>query len=136
MSRMSQAFAAERTSLCAALTHELVTAYVPAFNAEAEDVRREHAKMSKNVKFGEALADHKKRARIQDMAVRREMFIKTLQTKLSEGLLKRVKDYQGEIKDEMDEKTQKPVKVAYFPDGTKAKFPKALWVDFSMFQRV
>jgi len=135
MSRMSQAFAAHQQAVLMELVQKLQVENVPAFNAEAEDIRRQHEEDSHNLKVGENLADHKKRARIRDLTVRRTTFINSLQTELHEKLAKRVEEYKGKVMDAVDKK-DKPIKVVEFPDGTKAKLARNLWVDYGMYDRV
>ena len=73
MARMSQAFAAFRTSILAELQDNLQKGLVPHFNAEIEDIRKEYETTMGDK--GEALADYKKRQRILDLKVRQKAFI-------------------------------------------------------------
>ena len=132
--RKSQAFAAFRHDVIGQLMTQLSNEIIPAFNAESEDIRRTHEEMCKDPKKGEALADHHKRARIQDMVIRRTEFIASLQTSLKDQIMERIGEYEGEIK-EIEEKG-KLIKRAFFPDGSTAKVPQALWIDYKAFQRV
>lgn len=135
--KRSQAFAAMRQSLLSELSGIVQDELVPQFNSEAEDIRREHEAMRLNPKKGEALADHRKRARIADMVVRRKVFIDDLQSRLQITLGGTVMDYKGEIVEEIEEGTGKVLsRKAVFPDGTTAKMPKSLWIDYRQFQRV
>ena len=134
MLKMSQSFAAFRKSILAELQQLLETDNVPDFNAECEDIRRVYEDMRLNPKKGEALADHKKRARINDLVIRRNMFIDTLQTRLALEQNKRIEEYKGEIITEKD--GEKDVVVAKFPDGSKAKVARALWINYELYDRV
>ena len=132
--RKSQAFAAHRHAITMSLMAQLTNEIAPAFNAESEDIRRQHEEQRLDPKQGEALADHFKRARIQDMVIRRNEFISSLQTSWKEQLNERIKEYEGEIK-EVEENGKKVMRV-YFPDKSSAKVPPVLWIDYKVFQRV
>jgi hypothetical protein len=135
--RLSQAFAAHRTSVIALLQDNLVKELVPNFNSEVEDIRREHDTMKGE--SGEALADHRKRSRIMDLKVRQQEFISGLDKELEETLTKRVVDYGGKVISKTiasDKGKEKLVLEAEFPDGSTARVPKHLWVDYDQFQRV
>lgn len=134
MSKMSIAFAAHREAFTVELQQLLASQLVPEFNAEMEHIRRVHEEEKNNPKIGEALADHRKRAAYEDARVRRETFIQSLQSRLRLELEKKVKDYGGEIKDSEDREGKK-LQVANFPDGSTARMPRALWINFKLFER-
>jgi len=131
---MSIAFATLREAVIVDLQQQLVTQSVPQFNAEIEDVRRVYDDERANPKIGESLAFHNRRARYEDMRVKREMFIKTLHTSLHSRLLQRVEEYGGDIEDSID-RDNKPVKVVKFPDGSSARLPRGLWVQYDQYHR-
>ncbi len=134
--RRSQAFAAMRQVIIDGLL-EKVNAYVLKFNAEVEDIRRHHAAESQDPKFGAASADHRKQARIKDIVTKRKVFLDSLNTELQNKMEAKVGEYAGEIEEQVEEGTDKVLAIiAKFPDGTQAKMPKALWVDYKQFQRV
>lgn len=136
--RLSQAFAAFRNEQCAIAQNSIQTVLVPEFNAEAEDIRRTYETESKDPAIGEALAMHRKRARILDLNVRKQQFIQELDNEMQEALTKRVMDYKGTIaaKTITEGDKQKEVLEAVFPDESFARVPKKLWVDYRQFQRV
>jgi very-short-patch-repair endonuclease len=133
--RLSQAFAAFRTEVVESLLLNLREELLPQFNAEVADIRQEHEKMSKE---SAALADHRKRSRIMDLKVRQQQFIDGLDADLKAAMEKRIKDYAGTIESKQiaDGKGSKEVLEAKFPDGSTARVPKKLWVDYTQFHRV
>lgn len=130
MLRQSQAFAAFRQSL---VTEGLskVNQFVKEFNAEAEDIRND---FEKERPVSEALAIDKKRARTMDLVIRKNNFLKELQTWFKIEQHTRLEEYLAELKDE--EENGKKIVRAYFPDDTSAKVSKSLWIDYTQFQRV
>lgn len=144
--RSSKAFAAYRQAVIAELTQTLVEQFVPAHNAEIEDIRIEHKKTfdfaltqpdSARNKLIE-LADKKRKARILDLAKRKQDFLGSLKVHLNIEMKERLTEYNAEQVEEMEERNGKEVKVvkAVFPDGSKAKIPQGLFIDFSLFQRI
>ena len=132
--RKSQAFASHRHAVVLELTTQLVNEIVPAFNAEAEDIRRQWEEQRLDPKKGEALADHFKRSRIQDMVIRRNEFLDTMRTSFKEQMKERIDEYQGELKEV--EENGKTITRVYFPDKSSAKMPNHISFDLKMFQRV
>ena len=132
--RKSQAFVAHRHAVAMELMTQLVNDIVPAFNAEAEDIRRQFDEQRLDPKKGEALADHFKRARIQDMVIRRNEFLDSLKTSFKDQMEERIAEYQGELKEV--EENGKTVTRIYFSDKSSAKMPANLWIDLKVFQRV
>lgn len=128
----SQAFAAFRTELVAALQLDLTSELLPKYNSEIEDIRRSTEEIRGT--RGEALADHHKRSRLMDLKVRQQDFIEGLNKEMRDGLEQRVKDYGGAITTSNDGK--RDVLEAKFSDGSTARMPKSLWIDYSQFQRV
>lgn len=128
----SQAFAAFRTSLVADLQNDLTTELLPKFNSEVEDIRRMVQETLENK--GQALADHYKRARITDLKVRQQDFIDGLNVEMREALVTRVTEYGGSI--ETKKEGEKEVLEAKFPDGSSARVPKSLWIDYNQFDRI
>lgn len=134
--KKSQAFAALRNQIVAELTENINSELIPQFNAEVIQIREVFEKSKPE---SEALAMHRRRAHIADLVVRRDEFIKGLNKDLHEQLTKRVKDYNGEIVEvEIKDENDKPIKKleAKFDDGSIARFPKSLWVNFKAFDRV
>lgn len=139
--KLSQAFATLRAEVVAGLQHRIATELLPQFNSEVENIRRNfEAKKPES----EALAMHYRRAAIADLVVRRDAFISDLNTEMRLALNARVKlpEYDGKI-EEVDDKpkdgtkgTPRKVLEVTFKDGTKARMPKSLWVDYKAFARV
>ena len=128
----SQAFAAFRTELVADLQNDIETSLLPTFNSEIEDIRRSTQEVAETK--GQALADHHRRARIMDLKIRQQQFIDELNQEMHEALTKRVKDYGGTIEAVND--GEKEVLEAKFPDGSNARVPKSLWINYEKFDRV
>jgi hypothetical protein len=150
MIRASQAFAAYRQAVISELNEELVTSFLPQFNAEVFDIQKQftdtenyitenHASDDANNKIKE-LAEKKKHARTMDLMFRKNKFLESLTLKMKMEMLNRVNEYGGEQFEEMEEHAgrTKPRKVlkAKFPDGSVAKIPQQLHIDWSLFQRV
>lgn|SRR3990167_6418795 len=144
MVKKSRAFAAFRAEVIENLMSEIREELIPNFNAEILQISAEHEELKATK--GEAWADHRKHSRIMDLKVRQKEFIDGQNAELKALLSKRVADYGGEIvevtreaEDEMNgEKVlvEKRFLEARFPsDGSTAKFPKSLYIDYSAFQR-
>jgi hypothetical protein len=133
--RKSQAFAALRTQIITELQHQVEKELIPHFNAEVEDIRKEHQRLTSE--GNPALADHTKRARIQDLKVRQQDFLGSLNEDLRDRLGKRVTEYGGKVveKEVGEGKESRKVLEAVFDDGSTARMPKALWIDYNVFQR-
>jgi very-short-patch-repair endonuclease len=136
MVKKSQAFAALRTQVITELQGEIQGELVPNFNSEIVDIRKKYE--TTRSERGEALADHEKRARITDLKVRQQEFIDECNRDLAARMEKRVKEYGGEIVTITtgEGKEAKSVLEAKFPDGSTARVPKALWIDYNQFDRV
>lgn len=135
--KLSQAFASFRTQIVNELQAEISAELIPSFNAEIVDIR---SVWEKERQTSEALADHKKRARIADLVVRRNQYLDAQNLEMRESLENRVKEYKGVINEITlkDEKTNKDkiILEAKFPDQSTARFPKALWINYKAFERV
>ena len=134
MSRMSVAFAAQREAITVELLQLVDQQELPRFNAAVEDIRRQHEAEKGDPKIGEALADHRKRARYEDQRVKRETFMSTLQSRLRLEMEAKVTEYGGTLEQSTD-KENKPLIIAKFPDGSTARMPRGLWVNYKMFDR-
>lgn len=144
--RLSQAFAAFRTATIAELMQNMMDELVPNFNAEVIHIEKKYEE--DKAASGETLAMHWKRAGVTDLKVKQQTFIK----QLDDELLKRMKDrialpeYNGKLKtieipgqpkSEGKKATEsKEVLEVEFPDGSSARVPKGLWIDYSVFQRI
>ena len=146
MIRQSQAFAAFRKSIINELNNDITTSLVPDFNSECEDIRRQYTDTETfasdqpdvaKVKLIE-LAESRKRARILDLVVRKNKFLESLKVRLVLEMKQRLDEYHAEVMEEDEERDGKTRKVlkAKFPDGSQAKVPQNIHIDFSVFDRV
>lgn len=145
--RTSQAFAAFRQAVIQELHNELHNELIPQFNAECADIRKafeetiEFAKTQPDTPRNKLidLADRRKRARILDLVHRRKKFLESLDLRMKLEINKRLTEYEAEQFEEVekhDNGTERPVTKARFPDGSVAKIPNRLHVDFRVFDRV
>ena len=146
MIKISQVFAAKRTEVVTELQNLISETLVPEFNAELEDIRRQYSETynyaleqpdsARNKLL--ALADNKRKARKLDLDLRRQQFIDSLHTRLVGESLADAEAYGGVISEEMEERNGKKrtVKKVAFPDGSRAKMPSGIFVDYSLFQRL
>jgi hypothetical protein len=134
--KKSQAFAALRAAVVAELQEEINDVLIPRFNAEIEQIRREFEEKKPE---SEALAMHRRRARISDLVIRRDEFISKSNTEMRAQLEKRISEYGGSISEiEIRSEDDEPRKVleAKFDDGSVARMPKSLWINYGAFNRV
>lgn len=136
--RLASAFATHRTAVIESLKASITKELVPNFNAEIENIRRVFEEEKDDL--GESTAIHCRRGRIMDLKVRQQQFIDSLNADLFKDLKKRVEEYKGKMIDKTitDGKSgkEKLVHEAEFPDGSTARVPNALWVDYTVFHRV
>jgi len=66
MSKQSVAFALRREAIVAELQQVLTQTALPEWNARMEHIRRLHDEEKADPKIGEALADHRKRANVEE----------------------------------------------------------------------
>jgi hypothetical protein len=138
--RLSQAFAAFRTAKIAELMENLNQELIPNFNAEVVHIEKKYEE--DKMAHGETLAMHFKRAAVLDLKVKQQTFIRELDQELQDSLKARIAlpEYKGELKVVMLEsdkgKKAKEVWEALFCDGSSARVPKGLWIDYSAFQRI
>ena len=147
--RASQAFAANRKAVISELLNKLNLEFVPSYNAEIEDIRRQFEKMvtfaDEQPISAQALkeaAESRRKARILDINKRKNEFIQSLQVHMKMELAEKIKEYGGtEFEDEEsiegaeEGKTRKVNKVK-FPDGSMAKVPRNLFIDYQAFAKV
>lgn len=134
--KKSQAFAALRNQIVAELTENINSELIPHFNSDVVQIREAFEREKPE---SEALAMHRRRARIADLVIKRDEFIKGLNKELHDQLMQRVKDYNGEITEvTVESEDGKSVKKleAKFDDGSVARMPKSLWINFKAFDRV
>ena len=149
MIRASQAFAAFRQSVISELQEDLMVNFVPNFNAEVFDIQKEfediHEYTTENISDAAKakmleLAEKKRHARTMDLMFRKNKFLESMTLTMKVQMLDRVKEYGGEQFEETETRenstrTRKVLK-AKFPDGSVAKIPQQLHIDWSLFQRV
>lgn len=127
MNKLSIAFALNRKAITVELSQLLAEQALPEWNAAMENIRRLYEDESHNTKVGEALAMHRKRARVADARAKRQLIIESLNSQLKEKLEAKVKEYGGTVESKED------ILVAKFPDNTIATMPRGLWVNYRMF---
>lgn len=144
--RLSQAFAAFRTAKIAELMDNLNKELVPNFNAEVIHLEKKYE--TDVAEHGETLAMHFKRSGVMDLKVKQQGFIKALDDELLQAMKERIllPEYNGKLKaitipgqpkGEGKKATEpKEVLEVEFPDGSSARVPKGLWIDYSVFQRI
>lgn len=148
MLKLSHAFSSYRQLVIAELSDSINMELVPKFNAECEDIRREfEIKMleAQEIKEGAPrdkiieLAQKNKQARILDLNVRKNEFLKSITEQLHSRLQQRIAEYKGETFEEKEQLEGKPLRTvmkAKFPDSSIAKIPKNIHIDYSVFERV
>ena len=146
MIKISQVFAAKRAEVVTELQNLISETLVPEFNAELEDIRRGYAEsydfavtqpdIARNKLL--VLADNRRKARKFDLQLRRQQFIDSLHTRLVGESLAVAEEHNGVISEEVEERNGKmrAVKKVAFPDGSRAKIPSGIFVDYSLFQRL
>jgi len=135
--KASEVFSAFRQASITELQHNILNDLLPNYTAEAEDIRREH---EANTPISAALADHKKHARVLDLIHRRNKFIAECNSVLVDTLTKKAKELNGTITEvtetHRDTGKEQTVLKVLFDDGSRAKMPRGLWIDFKQFVRV
>ena len=138
--KQSQAFAAFRQSLITDKSHAILNELAPAFNARCEDIRRK-AREDMETYHNEALVNNRVKSAIYDLVLYRKQIIDGVQNALQQAVTARLADDQAELIEEVhpDDRREgltKLVHIAKFPDGSSARVPQALWIDYSVFDRV
>lgn len=134
--RSSQVFAAARQAALEGALAQIRSELIPAFNAEAEDIRREHAQIAKSNK---ALADNKMKARMLALVHGRQQVL----AKFEKDFMAEMEMHAGKLDGVKFQCTEVPrgktkevtVPKVKFGDGSIAKWPK-LFVPFREFERV
>lgn len=134
--RASQVFAATRQAALEASLHAIRSSLIPEFNAEVEDITREHAQIAKGNK---ALADNKKKARILALNHAKQQILNAEATKFNAEMEAAITKLEGakfqctEIPRGKDkEVTRTKVK---FSDGSIAQWPK-IFVPYREFAQI
>jgi hypothetical protein len=135
--RLASAFATHRGDVIAELQLDVTEKLVPEFNAEINDIGVEYDKLKETK--GETFANNRKHARVMDLKVRQQQFINSLDKELSERMETRIKSYGGTVtpvKAINPKGEEKEVMEVKFPDGSVARVPQRLWINYQQFQRV
>ena len=145
--KASQVFAAYRQAVIERL-QQSIAEFVPEYNAECNDIR---------VKYEQAesfavdcptdaakaaitrLADAERKSRTMQLAWKKKQFLDSLKMDLHAEIKVMLDDLRADQHEETElnsvGKERKVIK-AKFPDGSMAKVPQGLVIDFSQFQRV
>ena len=142
--KTSKVFAAFRQSISMEITQAIADGIVPEFNAECADIRR---KFDDTITFAttEAASDNARnklidlahatrKARILDLAKRRNEAIDKHRIHFLGDVRERLTDYNAEMVEDIE--GGKKVLRAKFPDGSMAKVPQNLFVNYDQFDRV
>ncbi len=138
--KQSQAFAAFRQSLITDKQHAIINELVPEFNSRCEDIRRK-VEVDFDTYKNRAKADNFKKSLTYDLVLHRNEVIRKVQEDLTREVNHRLAEYGARLDTEevphpKKEGRMQHVKVAHFPDGSKARVPNGLWIDYAMFDRV
>lgn len=135
--KYSQAFAAFRASLITDKNYAIQNELVPVFNSRCEDIRRITDNDFEKY-HNQAKSDNLKRTLTYDLIMHRKQVIEKVQEDVAAAIDARLINDKAEIKTEEVEKDGKvkTITTALFPDGSSARVPQNLWVDYGMFDRV
>ena len=131
--KMSKAFAAFRQSLITDKNHAILQELAPAFNAAVEDIRRQ-VEDDFNTYHNQAKADNLRKTLTYDLILHRQEVLRSVQSDLRTIIDERLHRDGAQLR--RDRVDNKVVIVADFPDGSQARVPTGLWVDYSAFDRV
>ena len=131
--KQSQAFAVFRTSLITDKNHAIINELVPVFNSACEDIRR-RVETDFSTYHNQAKADNLRKTLIYDLILYRKQVLDGVQKDLHTKVDERLDKDQASLKQETVE--NKHIVTACFPDGSFARVPSSLWIDFSLFDRV
>lgn len=144
MIRTSQAFAAFRQAVIEELQSEIQNQLVPTFNASVADIEAQYKETTESAataptpNASESLlrvAMRNKDARLLDLKLRRQQFLNEIQTRLRMEIRSKLEEYQAETFEESETRNDKVrvVSKARFPDGSIAKIPGHVFVDWKQF---
>ena len=131
--KQSQVFAAFRTSLITDKNHAILNELAPSFNAQAEDIRRRVEK-DFNTYQNQAKADNLKKTLVYDLVFGRKQVIDSVQKDIAHAINERLAFDGANLEKSVIE--GKTILTAKFPDGSTARVPQNLWIDYSVFHRV
>ena len=140
MLKQSKAFAAFRASLITDKNHSILNELVPVFNSQCEDIRRKCTEDFQTY-HNQAKTDNFRKSLVYDLVLGRQQVIDKVQEDMHREITERLaKDgarlEEEEIPHPEKEGRTKTVLTAFFPDGSKARVPQALWIDYMAFDRV
>lgn len=138
--KQSKAFAAFRASLITDKNYAILTELVPAFNAQCEDIRRK-LEADLTTYHNQAKTDNFRKSLVYDLVLGRQKVLDQVQQEMQQRINERLKAdgatvVEEIVRDPKKEGREKKVLTALFPDGSKARVPQALWIDYNVFDRV
>ena len=136
--KQSQAFAAFRLSLITDKNHAIINELVPEFNIQCKSIC-ERVEKDFNTYHNQAKADNFRRFLTYDLIMARDKQIEEVQTSMQKSIDERLAwDGASLRKDEITRANgkMKEVLTAVFPDGSTARVPQKLWIDYSLFERI
>lgn len=140
MFKQSKAFAVFRASLITDKNHSILNELVPVFNAQCEDIRRK-CEEDFNTYHNQAKTDNFRKSLVYDLMLGRQQVLDDVQGDMHREIEERLardgaKVEKEEIPDPKREGRTKSVLTAFFPDGSKARVPQNLWIDYTVFDHV
>ena len=137
MLKQSKAFAAFRASLITDKNHAILNELVPVFNSQCEDIRR-RCEEDFQMYHNQAKTDNFRKSLVYDLVLGRQQTLDEVQNTMQQEIAERLAKDRADVKKEEVEKDGriKTVLTAFFPDGSKARVPQSLWIDYTVFDRV
>ena len=136
--KQSQAFAAFRLSLITDKNHAILNELVPEFNTQCMAIR-ERVEKDFNTYHNQAKADNFKKSLTYDLIMARDKQIEEVQIELQKSIDERLAWDGASLREDTIPTSNNRVKTiltAVFPDGSTARVPQKLWIDYSLFERV
>ena len=136
--KQSQAFAAFRLSLITDKNHAILNELVPEFNTQCMAIR-ERVEKDFNTYHNQAKADNFKKSLTYDLIMARDKQIEEVQIELQKNIDERLAWDGASLREDTIPTSNDRVKTvltAVFPDGSTARVPQKLWIDYSLFERV
>lgn len=135
--KANQAFAAFRASLITDKNHAIINELVPAFNSCCEDIRR-RVETDFNTYHNQAKADNLKKSLIYDLILGRKKTLEIVQQSMQKTIDNRLAADEAKLEEKIIVKDGKTKRVLFatFPDGSIARVPYNLYIDYSLFERV
>ena len=138
--KQSRAFAAFRSSLITDKEHAILHELAPAYNERVAEIRQK-VEDDFQIYHNRAKADNFRKSLVYDLELGLQQTLDSVQKDLQERIHERLNTDGAQvitekIPDRKREGREKEVLTAIFPDGTKARVPHALWIDYKLFDRV